>query len=332
MDNYKEMAEPPTPIINNPSVLKVVNPLDREYTNDKTYAGYVVDIAVLQEDINTITKPDDVYIVNLTPVYLSYGGFQAMFYRNDDKFQPTKGLGSLVSSIPLVSNKFRQIDIYSPECNQCDLDLDGSFNLIKVLLTAYQKDLGFNTECWDTCSLMEFYSIVDKIKALTDIAGECDSGIKCSISLDEFFAQLEMQGLAMDNDTGLPLDPSGSVPKSVYPGLVTAVITANFHSTTPGVNDVMIRWPFVMNFASFTDTDASNNTIGGEATTISGGTYPVYYYIENIPTAYRSPDLSFATVELVGDTLLARDASVNLVLPDYTRYNAKNYSKIFYEK
>jgi len=324
------MSEP-TPIINNPSILQQVNPLERSYTLDPTYAGYVVDVAVLQEDMNTITKPD-VYTIELTPVYLSYAGFQAMFYRDGDKFLPEKGLYKFTSSKEFVLNSYRTIYNYSPECGQCDLELDGSFNLLTALLTAYQKDLGFTTECWDTCSLMEFYSIIDKIKALTDITGDCGTGVKCSITLKEFFNQLEMQGLVIDPSNNLPIDPSGSFPNSVYPGLVTAVITANFHSTTPGVKDVVVKWPFIINFASFTNLDASNNTIGNVVSTISGGTYPVYYYIDNDTNIFRSTDLSFATVTLSGDTLYARDASLNLSLPKYDYFNAKRYSKIFYEK
>lgn len=318
------MAEP-TPIIDNPSILRVINPLERAYTTDLTYGGYVVDVAILQEDMNTITRPD-VYTINLTPVYLSFAGFKAMFYRNGQKFQPMSGLYRFASSKEFVLNEYRTIYNYTPECGQCDLQLDGSFNLLTALLTAYQQDLGFSTECWDTCSLMEFYSIIDKIKALTDITGECGTGVKCSITLDEFFAQLEMQGLLMDPSNNLPIDPSSN--NGVYPGLVTAVITANFHSTTPGVKDVVVKWPFIINFGSFNNATAIADNLG-----ISGGTYPVYYYIDNDFITFRSPDLSFNTVDVdvVNDILVAKEASSTLKLPAYDRYHAEWYSKIFYE-
>lgn len=310
-----------TPVSENPSLLETINPLARVYTQDETYAGYVVDVAVIQQDVNTITKPD-AYRIDLSPVFCSYAGFQAMFYRDGQKFQPTKNLNKYLSSKDLVSNDKRTISLYDADCGDCRLDLDGSFNLLQTLLIAYEKDLGIASECWDTCSLMEFNSTISAIKSLTDITGDCGAGIKCSITLNEFFYQLHMQGLEIDTATHkLPLDPSGNL--GVYPGLVTAVITANFHSTTPGVKDVIVKWPFVINFTSYTNEDADTNING------PGGNYPVYYYIENIPQKYRSYDLSYTTVESTanGPSIAKVETSV---LPAYTRYTAAQFSKIYY--
>ena len=312
-----------TPIITNSSLLKEINPFARLYTEDETYAGYVVDVAVLQQDINTITKPD-AYRIELTPLFCSYAGFQAMFYRDGERFQPSRNLNIFPSSKNLLLNDKRSISLYEPECGECALELDGAFDLLRTLLVAYEKDLGFGTECWDTCSLMEFNSTISAIKSLTDITGDCGTNIKCSITLNEFFEQLRTQGLAIDaSNHQLPLDPSGN--EGVYPGLVTAVITANFHSTTPGVKDVIVKWPFVINFNSYTNAVAD---IEGDG---PNGVYPVFYFIENdsVNKRYRSPDLKTQTVDVSGNGFAKpREATNNL--PAYTRYTAKQYSNIYH--
>jgi hypothetical protein len=349
-----------------PSILQ--NPCQRNYTEDQTWAGYVVDIAVLQQDMNTITKPD-AYILNLDPMYISYAGFKALFYCSGTTFSPRVNSSNIVyydssSNIRInptgagyVLNSRRVISLTPTDCGQCQLPLDGSFNLLQTLLMAYETDLQIATECWDTCSLLEFYSIIDKIKTLTDITGECGVGIKCSLTLDEFFNQLEMQGLKMSGSPYfLPLDPSGinvtvnssvspNLPRpSVYPGLVTAVITANFHSTTPCVKDVQVRWPFLINFISIINQDISNNAIytippyGIIDSSFSNpidlsfnvGSYPIYVYQNgNINDGYRSPDLSYNTVDFSNNVFVPTDYVTGLH-PDYTRYTAQKFSKIFY--
>ena len=348
-----------------PSILQ--NPNQREYTIDQTWAGYVVDIAVLQQDMNTITKPDT-YIVNLDPMYISYAGFKALFYGNGTTFSPRvnssniKYTGQIVTTnktgAEYVLNSRRVISLTPTDCGQCQLQLDASFNLLQTLLMAYESDLKIATECWDTCSLMEFYSIIDKIKALTDITGDCGPGVKCSLTLDEFFNQLEMQGLKMGGDPYyLPLDPSGinvtvasSIPpytlrQSVYPGLVTAVITANFHSTTPDVKDVQVRWPFLLNFISVINQDISNNKIYTDPSygvidssfsnpidvSYNIGPYPIFMFQNgNVNEGYRSPDLSYNTVDFSNNVFVPTDKVTGLY-PDYTRYTAQSFSKIYYQ-
>jgi hypothetical protein len=263
----------------------LVNPNSRIYTDDKTWAGYVVNIAVLQDTLNTITKIEDTYIVNLNPVYLSYAGFKSLFYAEGTFFSPTLNLSNPFirpEGSKYVLNTNRSYSVLPSDCGQCQLQLDGSFNLLKTLLLAYETDLKIATECWDTCSYMEFSNKIDKIRGLTDITGECGSGIQCSLSLDDFFAQLESQGLKMSGGPAyLPVDPSAvdlslNGQSSIYPGLVTAVITANFKSTTPGVKDVQIRWPFMINFVSIVDDyidESAGNTlwVRQDTLTLQGG-------------------------------------------------------------
>ena len=345
----------------------LVNPNSRIYTDDKTWAGYVVNIAVLQDTMNTISKIEDAYIVNLNPVYLSYAGFKALFYAEGTYFSPTLNLSNVTKhpeGSKYVLNSARTYSVLPSDCGQCQLQLDGSFNLLKTLLLAYESDLKIATECWDTCSLMEFYNKIDRIRGLTDITGECGSGVKCSLSLDDFFAQLESQGMKMSGSPWfLPVDPSGvdasfNKQPSIYPGLVTAVITANFKSTTPGVKDVQIRWPFIINFTSIVSEYIDNTTIyvrtdGTYAGIVDSSfsrvddvsynqsIYPVYVYINNDSTAgYRSPDLSYNTVDICGNMFFATKANSNDLPvpyvnggtnPNYTRYTAQKFSKIYIE-
>jgi len=346
------MAAFQNPLQNFPSTL--LNPDARAYTNDNTYAGYVVDIAILQTTLNTISEPKDIYTLNLNPVFLSYSGFKALFYNNGVHFSPMPHLSD--TTIHKIGSKYtlnsaRTISTNATDCARCELNLDGSFNLLAALLQAYTTDLNLATECWETCSLMEFYNTISQVKGLTDITGPCGLTVLCALTLDEFFGQLEMQGLKMSGPPWyLPIDPSNTALRSdgkssVYPGLVTAVVTANFHSTTPGVKDLQVRWPFVINFNSVSYMDGSRNMIkdvsgNGVGKDCSGGVYPVYLYIDNNfttgstpsadpPSYYRSGDLSSSTVDLCNNVFYPR--SVNGKFPEYNRYSANRYSGIFWE-
>jgi hypothetical protein len=335
------------PVQNDRSTL--FSPGSRAYTNDNTYAGYVVDVAILQTTLNTVTEPKDIYTLNLNPVYLSYAGFKALFYNNGINFSPMPHLSDV--NVHKIGSKFvlnsnRTISTNATDCGRCELNIDGSFNLLAALLQVYTTDLNLETECWETCSLMEFYNTISQVKGLTDITGPCGLTVLCALTLDEFFGQLEMQGLKMsDGPFFLPLDPSNQNVKlpdtrqSVYPGLVTAVITANFHSTTPGVKDLQVRWPFVINFNSVSYQDGSNNKYKdtGKNTDASGGEYPVFLYIDNNfttattepPFDYRSADLSSSTVDLSGGVFYPK--LFKGLFPQYTRYSANRYSGIFWE-
>jgi len=298
-------------------------------TDDPTYQGYFVDIAVLQQDLNTIISSEDIYTINLSPVYLSYASFQALFYKNGLNFNPSKYACNNILAQPLIGNNYRRV-IESP-FETDELLYDSSFNLLKTLITAYEQDLCILSECWDRCTFMNFSTTVSKIKCLTDMAGDCGNNIKCSITLNEFFDNLQAQGLIMDPSSGLPLDPSGNS-GVIYTGLVAANITAIFHSTTPEVNDVQIKWPFLVNFDSYTDP-SGNNTI-----------WPKIYWVEdingNITSLPRSDSaLKQSTVfDISGTSAYVSDAKVGfprtafdlsgIHYDAYNRYTAHQYSFI----
>lgn len=299
-------------------------------TDDPTFQGYTVDIAVLQQDLNTIVN-QDAYVITLSPVYLSYASFQAMFYRDARNFNPSKHACNNIYAQPLIGNDYRTI-IESP-FETDELVYDGSFNLLKTLITAYEQDLSISTDCWDRCTFMNFSTTISKIKCLNDMTnGHCSNNIKCSITLNEFFDNLEAQGLVIDPSSGLPLDPSGNS-GVIYTGLVAANITANFHSTTPGVKDVQIKWPFLVNFNSYTDPNGGN------------AQWPKYYWVEDIngieTTIPRSDSgLKQSTMYDISGTPAYKDnASVgyprqafvdtnNISYPSYNRYSAYQYSYI----
>jgi hypothetical protein len=294
-------------------------------TDDPTFKGYSVDVAVIQQDLNPIITKD-AHVVELSPVYLSYASFQALFYKDGRKFNPLKYAFNNIFAKPLIGNDYRTVMNSSFE-NINDI----SFSLLNTIISAYEEDLHIQTECWDTCTFMNFSTTISKIKSLNDITGECNNNIKCSITLDEFFNNLEAQGLVIDPSSGLPLDPSGNS-GILYTGLVAANIIANFHSTTPDVKDVQIKWPFLINFDSYTDPSGGNTV------------WPKFYWVEDIygndTTTPRSDtglrqstvyDIS-GTSGWVSDNLVGfpREAfylsGVNYAT--YNRYTAYQYSNI----
>jgi hypothetical protein len=285
-------------------------------TIDPTYQGYNVEVAVLQQDMNEI-KEEDAHIVQLSPVYLSYASFQAMFYKSGNKFSPLYNLTTNYYN-EFLANEYRKVVINPTYQSGYDI----SFNLLNTIIKYYEEDLAIPYQCWDVCSFIEFNKILSPIKLLTDVGSSCN--IKCSITLDQFFDNLEAQGLKIDNVSGLPLDPSGNY-TSIYTGLVSAIITANFKSTTPNVKDIKIRWPFMINFASFTNATADADPLGNH--------WPFYYWVEdenynpmtNIGTTYRSPQLQTNTVILQGGVLVPNNSAG---IATYNRYSAYLYSKI----
>jgi hypothetical protein len=281
-------------------------------TIDPTYQGYNVEVAILQQDMNEI-KEENAHIVELSPVYLSYASFQAMFYKSGNKFSPLYNL-TTNNYYEFLANEYRKIIINPTYQSGYDI----SFNLRDTIIKYYEEDLAIPYQCWDICSFIEFNKLLSPIKLLTDVGNSCN--IKCSITLDQYFDNLEAQGLKIDNISGLPLDPSGNY-TSIYTGLVSAIITANFKSTTPNVRDIKIRWPFMINFASL----VCNNESPTE------NTWPLYYWVEDenydkeIKTC-RSPQLKYDTVALNGSGYLVPRKQSGLSL--YNRYSAYLYSKI----
>jgi len=303
------------------------------YTEDPTYTGINVNVAVIEQKMNVI-KEEDANIIDLSPVYISYATFQALFYRQATDFQPLNGVIGTQWQ-PFLSNDARKV-LYSSFINEnANYGTDyPNFNLYNIITSAYQHDLSIPIDCWDTCSVIEFTTTLGSINYLTDIGNQCN--IKCSITLDDFFNGLEAQGLVMDATTGLPLDASDNT--LIYTGLVNAVITANFRSCTPGVKDIKIRWPFLINFNSVTEStaDGSYNHVDGIAD-ISNNVYPHIYFGEDatgnklIPTTYRSPGLAYDTVDSTGLPAKNNGTGTNTnpkKIPDYGRYTAYTYSSI----
>ena len=300
-------------------------------TNDPNYQGYYVDIAVLEHDLSTIISEPKMHKIELSPVSLSYASFQALFYKDGQRFNPSKTAFNNVFAQPLIGNNFRTI-LKSPFQSENPL-LYNKFNLLKSLISAHEEDLNIPASCWDMTNLMYFSTIISNIKSLNDMAGNCGNNIKCSITLDEFFNNLEAQGLLMDPLSGLPLEPSGNS-GVIYTGLVTANITAIFHSTTPDVKDTQIKWPFLINFNSFKVGDSTgNNSI-----------WPKYYWMENadgsITTTPRSDGaLKQSTVyDIAGTPAFNTNSTVGfpraafnlngVQYPSYDRYKAYLYSSI----
>lgn len=283
-------------------------------TIDPNYQGYNVEVAVLQQDMNEI-KEENAHIVQLSPVYLSYASFQAMFYKSGNKFSPLYNLTTNYYN-EFLANEYRKIVVNPTYQSGYDI----SFNLLDTIIKYYEEDLAIPYQCWDICSFIEFNKILSPIKLLTDVGNSCN--IKCSITLDQFFDNLEAQGLKIDNVSGLPLDPSGNT--SIYTGLVSAIITANFKSTTPNVRDIKIRWPFMINFASFTRANSNGKQ----------NNWPFYYWVENetyntstkIGTTYRSPQLAINTVIPNGSGELVPNNTAGIAT--YNRYSAYLYSNI----
>lgn len=278
-------------------------------SSDPNFHGYSVDIAVLEQDVTKILE-SNAYTIQLSPVYLSYASFQAMFYR-EMGFKPVKHLCDISGANILVQNKQRTVLGGPFDDSQV---LDSSFNLLRSLLSVYEKDLGISISCWDGCSLLDFQKLINPIKCLTDIIGSCNENVKCAMNIDDFFASLEAQGLMMDPTSGLPLDPSNNSPPDViYQGVVSANIIAKFHSTTPGVKDLQVYWPFLINFNSYISEPTPNTDV-----------WP-HIYKTPLPNAVNRSDLNLIK-NVVDDDGIPLPASG--AFPAYTRYNAYQYSSI----
>ena len=310
------------------------------YTTDSTYSGITVNVAVLEQKINAI-KEEDSHIIELSPTYLSYASFQAMFYRQTIKFLPLNGVTGSAWQI-FLANAFRNIvySSFSSENANFGWTFDNSFNLFETISAGYEYDLSIPLACWDACSLIEFTNTLSGIQYLTDVGNQCN--IKCSMTLDEFFDTLQAQGLVIDPSSGLPLDPAGlaATPPQyiIYTGLVNALITANFRSCTPGVKDIKIKWPFLINFNSVSpdtaygilqnnmvdDIQEPNNNVSPCINFVDDGTTPT--------TKLRSPELKYDTVSTLGKPYTNRIDFPNSVIPSqipaYGRYTAYLYSNI----
>uniref|UniRef100_A0A6C0HGA1 Uncharacterized protein n=1 Tax=viral metagenome TaxID=1070528 RepID=A0A6C0HGA1_9ZZZZ len=308
------------------------------YTNDTNFTGITVNVAVLEQKINTI-KEEDSHIIELSPTYLAYASFQAMFYRQTDKFIPLNGVSGSIWQ-QFLANFNRQVvySSFSSENANFGWTYDNVFNLAQTITAGYVHDLEVPIECWDPCSVIEFTTTLGGIQYLTDVGNQCN--IKCSITLDDFFDNLQAQGLTIDSATGLPLDPQGlaSNPpvRIIYTGLVNALITANFRSCTPGVKDIKVKWPFLINFNSVTPATAAGgpNMVDGINEPL-GNIWPWINYVDNgtVPTTQlRSPELLYDTVDTTGMPYTNNVDFPNSIIPSnikpYGRYTAYLYSSI----
>ena len=55
------------------------------------------------------------------------------------------------------------------------------------------------------------------------------------------------------------------------------------------------------------------------------------YQNDNYSDGFRSSDLSYNTVDFSNNVFVPTDRSNTTNLPDYTRYSAHNFSKIYYQ-
>ena len=153
-----------------------------------------------------------------------------------------------------------------------------------------------------------------------DIFRCCQSNIKCSMTIDQFFASLEAQGMVMDSISGFPLDTDQvSSPGAIYQKVVCANITIIFKSSTTDVRDLEINWPFLINFNSYADTGVFSQTT-------NVNTSNEYPHIWELPK-YLLPQVSSFSGNNRSDKFLTHDivsfaGTVVVKTPPITRYNA----------
>ena len=314
------------------SVLSPVVTLpDRILSSIDNYTGYSVDIATIEQNVNKI-GPSEAYQMTLSPQYISYATFKALFYKDLEFELATIREESVV--FDLISTAERTV-LSGPLSNINPTYEDEDLNLLKSLLEVYKNDLDIDIDCWDTCSLLNFQQTINRIKSLNDLAGKCSSNVKCSLCLGDFFNSLEAQGLVMDDLTGLPLDPSQNVTGNrLYNGLVSANVITVFKSSTPGVKDLQVNWPFLVNFNSYEGGPTGASMTGNDVwTDISDNEYPYFWArtddtltIVTSPIAENRSDLAlkYNTVDKDGVAM----PLVGGNHPAYNRYTANAFSDL----
>ena len=296
---------------------------------DPNYYNYFVNIAVLQTTVNNIKRESDAHVIELSPIYVSYATFLNLFFK-DNKFSPNKQLGSTAQT--LVSNEDRSI--LSGPLDQVYNLTDTSnvitapvFNLTSSLISTYVNDLGSDPNCWDACDLVHLQNAINPINSLFSVIQCCQNNIECSMTLDQFFASLEAQGMVMDPASGFPLDPVQSDPPGViYQGVVCASVTVIFKSSTDDVKDLEVNWPFLINFNSYADT----GTFSGLAAIAQANVYP---HIWKLPTYLLPTGTATVANSNRSDAFLTKDivTATGLVVvkvPPITRYSVGKYSKL----
>ena len=315
-----------TPTTSQPSQINL-GPCD-PVVIDPNYYNYFVNIAVLQTAVNNVKRESDAHVIELSPIYVSYATFLNLFFK-DNKFSPNKQLGSTAQA--LVSNKDRYI--LSGPLDQVYNLTDTSnvitapvFNLTSALISTYVTGLGSDPNCWDACDLLHLQNTINPIQTLFSVIQCCQNNIECSMTLDQFFASLEAQGMVMDPASGFPLDPDQENHLgSIYQGVVCASVTVIFKSSTADVKDLEVNWPFLINFNSY----ANGGAFSGLATNAQGNVSP---HIWKLPTYLLPVAYTFATSNR-SDAFLTKDIvdATGLVVvnaPPITRYNVGKYSKL----
>ena len=199
-------------------------------TNPDWYT--VIDVATLTEDLKPVQE-NEAYVINLEVLDISFSDFQKLFYPTFGEFIPNKNLYNtpLYKYINNTARKVIQV------CDDHRGLLEPTFNLYNELVKAYEMTLGVKSECWRPCSLTKLHSSVAKVNNLLDVGGCCN--VKCALTFEEFVLRAIQNGASVRDDKKL-FDNYTGADFSV----IVAAITAEFKSTTPGVPDVHVNWPF----------------------------------------------------------------------------------------
>ena len=144
-----------------------------------------ITLAALTQELPGISA-EDAHVVELTPVNITAQEFKQLFYPNGDKFQLAKFeslSGSLQQKLLLKNQK-----IYDAACNKI---ID--FNLVTTIQTNLATDLDLNTNCWDSCSLIELQKNLTEVQSFLDVGNSCNI---CAMNYNEYLGIL--QGLGVD--------------------------------------------------------------------------------------------------------------------------------------
>ena len=197
----------------------------------------IVDIATLEQDINTISVNDS-QVITLKTIDIYYDTFRDIFYYNNDRFQ-------LVPSYRKQLEKTTDISLVTND-EQSIIDRNGRTTPYKIyaeMLAHYERFLGLKSNCWSSCSLNNFQKVLGDQYTLYDVGNPCN--VKCSLTLDEYFYALEQQGVNMTTGDNLnDVVPAALI--TCYKPI--AVVTTTFKSLTEGVPNVDVVWPFAVDF------------------------------------------------------------------------------------
>jgi hypothetical protein len=218
------------PGINKDELVKGEAPQVNIGTNPDWYT--VIDVATLTQDLKPVQQ-NEAYVINLEVIDISFSKFQQLFYPTFGEFIPNKNLYN-TEYYKYINNTARKV---IQVCDDHRGLLEPTFNLYNELVKAYEMTLGVKSECWLPCSLTKLHSSVAKVNNLLDVGGCCN--VKCALTFEEFVLRAIQNGVSVKDDYELE-DKYETKCDSV----IVAAITAEFKSTTPGVPDVHVNWPF----------------------------------------------------------------------------------------